>query len=99
MIGKLPHSVSLPYPGSMAYDERDRPSKCSTRSTIVPATTPASHGSDGTLELRALHYDNRGDPTAQKNERIAWDTHFNVAGAALRTGRALDADRRSCSTV
>jgi hypothetical protein len=34
------------------------------------------------LELRALHYDNRGDPTAH-DEVFAWDTHFNVAGLRL----------------
>ncbi len=32
-----------------------------------------------TLELRALHYDNRGDPTAL-DQVFAWDTDFNVVG-------------------
>lgn len=31
------------------------------------------------LELRALHYDNRGDPTAL-DQVFAWDTHFEVVG-------------------
>jgi len=32
-----------------------------------------------TLELRALHYDNLGDPTAL-DQVFAWETHFNVLG-------------------
>jgi hypothetical protein len=37
---------------------------------------------DNGLELRAVHYDNRGDPTAYKEsiEDYAWDTHFDSAG-------------------
>src|SRR5262249_8816027 len=31
------------------------------------------------LEVRAQHYDNRGDPTAL-DKTLAWDTHFNVLG-------------------
>jgi hypothetical protein len=38
---------------------------------------------DSGLELRALRYDNRGDPAAVKPsiEDYAWDTRFNSAGA------------------
>jgi hypothetical protein len=38
---------------------------------------------DSGLELRALHYDNRGDPTAEKPsiDDYAWDTRFNSLGA------------------
>jgi hypothetical protein len=32
------------------------------------------------LELRAQHYDNRGDPTALDDDTFAWDTHFDVLG-------------------
>ena len=44
---------------------------------------------DGNLELRALHYDNRGDPEAYKEsvEDYAWDTHFNSAGLRYDGGR------------
>lgn len=37
---------------------------------------------DNNLELRALHYDNRGDPEAYKEsiEDYAWETRFNSAG-------------------
>jgi len=34
------------------------------------------------LEVRALHYDNRGDPTAL-DQVFAWDTHFDVVGLRL----------------
>jgi len=34
------------------------------------------------LELRALHYDNRGDPTAL-DKVYAWDTRFDVVGVRL----------------
>ena len=39
--------------------------------------------SDSGLELRALHYDNRGNPGAYKEsiEDYAWDTRFNSLGA------------------
>jgi len=38
--------------------------------------------SDTGLELRALRYDNRGDPAAEKEsiEDYAWDTRFNTLG-------------------
>ncbi len=32
------------------------------------------------LELRAEHYDNRGDPTAVDDDVFAWDTRFDVLG-------------------
>lgn len=38
-----------------------------------------------TIELRALHYDNCGDPTAFDGS-FAWDTHFNVAGLRFEPG-------------
>jgi hypothetical protein len=38
---------------------------------------------DNGLELRALHYDNRGDPSAEKPsiDDYAWHTRFDTAGA------------------
>ena len=35
------------------------------------------------LELRALHYDNRGDPVAVRDDSYAWTTRFNVVGARI----------------
>jgi hypothetical protein len=37
---------------------------------------------DSAMELRGLHYDNRGDPTAQKPsiDDYAWKTHFDSVG-------------------
>jgi hypothetical protein len=39
--------------------------------------------SDTGIELRALRYDNRGDPAAEKEsiDDYAWDTRFNTVGA------------------
>src|SRR6185369_17527899 len=38
--------------------------------------------SDTGVELRGLHYDNRGDPTKEKEsiDDYAWRTHFNSLG-------------------
>jgi hypothetical protein len=41
------------------------------------------HG--GAFELRALHYDNRGDPTAFDGT-FAWDTSFDVVGLRIEPG-------------
>jgi hypothetical protein len=38
------------------------------------------------LELRVMHYDNRGDPAAERNEVYAWETDFNVLGVRYEPG-------------
>jgi hypothetical protein len=38
------------------------------------------------LELRALHYDNRGDPAAVRDQIYAWATRFDVLGLRLESG-------------
>jgi hypothetical protein len=35
------------------------------------------------LEFRALHYDNRGDPSVQTSSAFAWRTRFSTVGARL----------------
>jgi hypothetical protein len=42
------------------------------------------------LEIRALLYDNRGDPLALENGQYAWKTRFAGAGAKLRLTRGVE---------
>ena len=69
----------LAYPGSMGYDDASRIEmfrEIDNRPGYY-AGVAWRHGEK--LELRALHYDNRGDPTALDRD-FAWDTHFDVVG-------------------
>lgn len=42
------------------------------------------------LELRALLYDNRGDPLALEDGQYAWKTRFSGVGAKLRLSRGVE---------
>jgi hypothetical protein len=42
------------------------------------------------LEVRALLYDNRGDPLAIEDGQYAWKTRFTGAGAKLHLGRGVE---------
>jgi hypothetical protein len=69
----------FPYPGSMEYDDGSS-IEMFDEIDDRPGYYAGVAWQRGALELRALHYDNRGDPTALKHDVFAWDTHFNVAG-------------------
>ena len=81
MIGKLPHSVSFPYPGSMAYDDAAVRSKCSDEIDDRPGYYAGVAWQRGERSNCArCTTTTAAIPTAQKNDAFAWDTHFNVLG-------------------
>lgn len=43
----------------------------------------ASYGYNGRLQLRALHYNNRGDPLVLKDQQWAWETEFDQLALRL----------------
>lgn len=45
----------------------------------------------GALELRALHYDNHGDPAKFDGSQWAWDTRFTSIGAHAALPRGMEA--------
>ncbi len=82
---QTPAFGQFPYPGSMEYDDGSS-IEMFDEIDDRPGYYAGVAWQRGTLELRALHYDNRGDPTARKNGVLAWDTHFNVAGLRYEPG-------------